>query len=263
MGRESPALHAAHRRHPCRKFMYSFSLFTARHLRFIFVCSFTECYRPVFVPLSVAMAPLAVLSQSTRAPGAGACSAFSARRVSAGKRAGALPPRLVNLLKPASPPQWRIACYRCPTAITDRMLGARVARMDAYSPPPLPPLAPLNGAPSAPPCLSRPQVQQRVLRRAQMVCVRAEAEADKAAAAGEELDNPESEAARKKAEADRLRAAEKFMVVGTGEATCKVGAACVFSMAGTCRVEFAAIMSAVADGSASPRTSHSASRTAC
>ena len=32
--------------------------------------------------------------------------------------------------------------------------------------------------------------------------------------------NPESEAARKKAEADRLRAAEKFMVVGTGEATC-------------------------------------------
>lgn len=32
--------------------------------------------------------------------------------------------------------------------------------------------------------------------------------------------NPESEAARKKAEADRLRAAEKFMVIGTGEATC-------------------------------------------
>ncbi len=32
--------------------------------------------------------------------------------------------------------------------------------------------------------------------------------------------NPESESARKKAEADRLRAAEKFMVVGTGEATC-------------------------------------------
>lgn len=35
------------------------------------------------------------------------------------------------------------------------------------------------------------------------------------------MENPESEAARKKAEADRLRAAEKFMVVGTGEATCK------------------------------------------
>lgn len=33
--------------------------------------------------------------------------------------------------------------------------------------------------------------------------------------------NPESEASRKKAEADRLRAAEKFMVVGTGEAECK------------------------------------------
>lgn len=31
---------------------------------------------------------------------------------------------------------------------------------------------------------------------------------------------PESEAAQKKAEADRLRAAEKFMVVGTGEAVC-------------------------------------------
>ena len=34
------------------------------------------------------------------------------------------------------------------------------------------------------------------------------------------MQNPESETARKKAEADRLRAAEKFMVVGTGEATC-------------------------------------------
>lgn len=34
------------------------------------------------------------------------------------------------------------------------------------------------------------------------------------------LQNPDSETARKKAEADRLRAAEKFMVVGTGEATC-------------------------------------------
>lgn len=33
--------------------------------------------------------------------------------------------------------------------------------------------------------------------------------------------NPDSEAARKKAEADRLRAAEKFMKVGTGEAQCK------------------------------------------
>ena len=34
------------------------------------------------------------------------------------------------------------------------------------------------------------------------------------------MQNPESETAQKKAEADRLRAAEKFMVVGTGEATC-------------------------------------------
>ena len=32
--------------------------------------------------------------------------------------------------------------------------------------------------------------------------------------------DPDSESARKKAEADRLRAAERFMVVGTGEATC-------------------------------------------
>ena len=35
------------------------------------------------------------------------------------------------------------------------------------------------------------------------------------------LQNPESEASRKKDEADRLRAAEKFMKVGTGEAVCK------------------------------------------
>ena len=66
----------------------------------------------------------------------------------------------------------------------------------------------------------RVQAPQRALRRAQQLRVRAEAEVDKAAV-GEELDNPESEAARKKAEADRLRAAEKFMVVGTGEASCK------------------------------------------
>lgn len=33
--------------------------------------------------------------------------------------------------------------------------------------------------------------------------------------------NPESETAQKKAEADRLRAAERFMVVGTGEAECQ------------------------------------------
>jgi rubredoxin len=35
------------------------------------------------------------------------------------------------------------------------------------------------------------------------------------------LQNPESEAAKKKDEADRLRAAEKFMKVGTGEAFCR------------------------------------------
>ncbi|KAK9909613.1 hypothetical protein WJX75_005104 [Coccomyxa subellipsoidea] len=37
---------------------------------------------------------------------------------------------------------------------------------------------------------------------------------------GADIEIPESEAAQKKAEADRLRAAEKFMVVGTGEAVC-------------------------------------------
>lgn len=67
------------------------------------------------------------------------------------------------------------------------------------------------------------QVPPPAVRRAQQLRVRAETEAEKAAAAAEELelDNPESESARKKAEADRLRAAEKFMVIGTGEATCK------------------------------------------
>jgi len=37
---------------------------------------------------------------------------------------------------------------------------------------------------------------------------------------GEIIENPDSEAARKQAEIDRLRAAEKFMVVGSGEASC-------------------------------------------
>ncbi|KAI7842041.1 hypothetical protein COHA_004241 [Chlorella ohadii] len=64
----------------------------------------------------------------------------------------------------------------------------------------------------------RCRVPQRALRRAALQQVRAEEEQRQA---GAELDNPESEAARKKAEADRLRAAEKFMTVGTGEASCK------------------------------------------
>ena len=53
-----------------------------------------------------------------------------------------------------------------------------------------------------------PQVPQHALRRAALQRVQAEERQ-----AGAELDNPESEAARKKAEADRLRAAEKFMTV--------------------------------------------------
>ena len=35
------------------------------------------------------------------------------------------------------------------------------------------------------------------------------------------LQNPDSEMSKKKDEADRLRAAEKFMKIGTGEAVCK------------------------------------------
>ncbi|GFH27109.1 rubredoxin-like domain-containing protein, partial [Haematococcus lacustris] len=36
-----------------------------------------------------------------------------------------------------------------------------------------------------------------------------------------ELENPDSEASRKKSAAEKLRAAEKFMVIGKGNATCK------------------------------------------
>lgn len=64
-----------------------------------------------------------------------------------------------------------------------------------------------------PAAASAVQVPQRALRRAALQQVRAEEEQRQA---GAELDNPESEAARKKAEADRLRAAEKFMTVRTG-----------------------------------------------
>lgn len=60
------------------------------------------------------------------------------------------------------------------------------------------------------PCLPPPQVPQRALRRAALQRVRAE---EQQSQPGAELENPESEAARKKAEADRLRAAEKFMTV--------------------------------------------------
>jgi len=38
---------------------------------------------------------------------------------------------------------------------------------------------------------------------------------------GRALQNPDSELSRKKADSERLRAAEKFMVIGSGEATCK------------------------------------------
>lgn len=38
---------------------------------------------------------------------------------------------------------------------------------------------------------------------------------------GKELENPDSDMAQKKEEAERLRAAEKFMKIGTGEAFCK------------------------------------------
>lgn len=38
---------------------------------------------------------------------------------------------------------------------------------------------------------------------------------------GDFIDNPELESNKKAADAERLRAAEKFMVIGSGEATCK------------------------------------------
>lgn len=37
---------------------------------------------------------------------------------------------------------------------------------------------------------------------------------------GGEIENPDSEAVLKRVEAEKLRAAEKFMVIGSGEATC-------------------------------------------
>lgn len=84
--------------------------------------------------------------------------------------------------------------------------GASARAAPPHPPPPLP----LSG-PGL--CPIPAQVPQRALRRAALQQVRAEEEQRQA---GAELDNPESEAARKKAEADRLRAAEKFMTVNTG-----------------------------------------------
>ena len=63
------------------------------------------------------------------------------------------------------------------------------------------------------------QAPPRALRRAQLQLVRAEGDGAPSEAVEDDLDL--SESARKKAEADRLRKAEKFMVVGTGEAQCK------------------------------------------
>ena len=67
------------------------------------------------------------------------------------------------------------------------------------------------------------QQQQLQQQRRQQQRLRAEPQDSAAASAAEaaELENPDSEASRKRAEAERLRAAEQFMVVGTGEARCK------------------------------------------
>lgn len=51
--------------------------------------------------------------------------------------------------------------------------------------------------------------------------VRASADPSTEPSKGQELENPDSEVARKRAEAERLRAAEKFMVIGSGTAECK------------------------------------------
>ena len=73
------------------------------------------------------------------------------------------------------------------------------------------------------------------MQRRRLTRLRAEAEPQPTTGQQQqqELDNPESEAARTKAEADRLRAAERFMMVGTGEAECKgAAAACCWSQPG-------------------------------
>eukprot|EP00887_Chlorella_sp_A99_P003260 scaffold9.g3260.t1 len=73
------------------------------------------------------------------------------------------------------------------------------------------------GVPARPRAAALPAQRRRALR----LRANSEAEQQEAAPAGSELDDSDSEAARKKAEAERLRAAEKFMKVGTGEAECK------------------------------------------
>ncbi|KAI8475296.1 MAG: hypothetical protein J3K34DRAFT_405212 [Monoraphidium minutum] len=77
---------------------------------------------------------------------------------------------------------------------------------------------------AARPCLRSPAAfsSARVTRRT----LRVRASADPSTEPGTEkkgevLENPDSEAARKRAEAERLRAAEKFMVIGSGTAQCK------------------------------------------
>lgn len=63
------------------------------------------------------------------------------------------------------------------------------------------------------------QLAVKPSRRAQWQPIRSADPSTEPSASGE-LD-PESETAKKKAEADRLRAAEKFMVIGSGTAQCK------------------------------------------
>ena len=52
------------------------------------------------------------------------------------------------------------------------------------------------------------------------LCTTTRAEEESTSSSGI-IENPDSEAARKKAEVERLRAAEKFLVIGSGDATCK------------------------------------------
>jgi len=67
------------------------------------------------------------------------------------------------------------------------------------------------------PCRQIHLLQERQQRT---LTVRAEPETS-TPSPGAELENPDSEVARKMAEATRLRSAEKFMVIGAGKATCK------------------------------------------
>ncbi|KAK9840306.1 hypothetical protein WJX74_007252 [Apatococcus lobatus] len=80
-----------------------------------------------------------------------------------------------------------------------------------------------NAAPRKTLVVRKPQqlIQHSLLSRRTVLCrVSTEQEGTTGQEKGAELQNDDSDSARKQREADQLRAAEKFMVVGTGEAEC-------------------------------------------